>query len=67
MILLDNCALIFDALTPERLSPIALQAIDFRHHDPADRIIAATALYHHGRLVTCDERLQAVDGLVIVW
>jgi len=131
MILLDTCALIFDALTPERLSPVALQAIDegeekgelacsdislweiamliakgrlapgtdtltflklilaarrvrslpilpeiakisadeglFRHHDPADRIIAATALYYRGRLVTCDERLQAVEGLVIVW
>ena len=28
MILLDTCALIFDALTPERLTPAAAAALD---------------------------------------
>ena len=131
MILLDTCALVFDALAPERLSAEALRAIEegeengslaccdislweiamlvsrgrldpgtddlsflklilasrairplsitpeiakisandalFAHHDPADRIIAATALHYGGPLVTCDQALQAVKGLKIIW
>ena len=131
MILLDTCALVFDALAPERLSTGALRAIEegdengalaccdislweiamliakgrldsgtdtlsflklvlasrmirplpitpeiahisandvlFVHHDPVDRIIAATALHYGERLVTCDEALQAVNGLKTVW
>ena len=131
MILLDTCALVFDALAPERLGAEALRAIEegeengslaccdislweiamlvakgrldpgtdalsflklvlasrvirplpitpeiaeisandalFAHHDPADRIIAATALHHGGPLVTCDQALQTVIGLKIIW
>ena len=131
MILLDTCALVFDALAPERLSAEALRAIEegeengslaccdislweiamliargrldpgtdalsflklllafrairslsitpeiakisandalFAHHDPADRIIAATALHFGGPLVTCDQALRAVKGLKIIW
>ena len=131
MILLDTCALVFDALAPERLSAEALRAIEegegngslaccdislweiamlvakgrldpgtdalsflklvlaarvirllpitpeiagisanddlFAHHDPADRIIAATALHYGGSLVTCDQALRAVKGVKIVW
>jgi PIN domain nuclease of toxin-antitoxin system len=36
-------------------------------HDPSDRIVAATALHHGGSLVTCDQALQAVKGLKIIW
>ncbi len=131
MILLDTCALIFDALAPERLSDKALQAIEngdkrgalacsdislweigmltsrgrlevgvdllsflrlilsarmiqplmivpeiaqistndglFAHYDPADRIIAATALHHDLPLVTCDTALQSIGGLKTIW
>jgi len=131
LILLDTCALVFDALAPERLSAEALRAIEedeengslsccdislwetamldakgrldpgtdalsflklvlasrvirplpitpeiakisaidvlFAHHDPADRIIAATALHYEKPLVTCDEALQTVKGLKIIW
>jgi len=131
MLVLDTCALIFDALQPEKLSARAVRAIKqaedagqlacsdislwevamlvqkkrvnpgtdcqtflqlildarkitvlpitseiasisvshagFSHFDPADRIIAATALHHKGRLVTSDKRLHAVPGLDIVW
>ena len=131
MILLDTCALIFDALAPERLSAEAIRAIEegeengslaycdislweiamlvakgrldpgtdvlsflnlvlasrvirtlpitpeiakisaidalFAHHDPADRIIAATALHYEKPLVTCDEALRAVKGVKIIW
>ncbi len=37
------------------------------HKDPADRLIAAAAMTHRARLVTSDERLRAVAGLVAVW
>ena len=35
--------------------------------DPADRLIAATALHHRARLVTRDATLRAVEGLSTVW
>ncbi|HEY0720850.1 MAG TPA: type II toxin-antitoxin system VapC family toxin, partial [Gammaproteobacteria bacterium] len=121
MILLDTCVLIFDALTPERLSPAARDAlvrgeadgklacadislweiamlvakgrldpgtdaatfcrlaldargvqvlpitpeiaatstqIELPHGDPADRLIAATAVTAGAVLLTCDEKLR---------
>jgi PIN domain nuclease of toxin-antitoxin system len=39
----------------------------FSHKDPADRLIAATALNHKIQLITCDKRLQAVPGLLTIW
>jgi PIN domain nuclease of toxin-antitoxin system len=130
VILLDTCALIYDALDPGRLGRRAARLIDeaseagglvcsditlwetamltakgrlklpttsarfltlalearrirvapitpeiaetsradrFRHADPADRIIAATALGLNAPVVTCDERLREVRGLKTVW
>lgn len=40
---------------------------DFTHGDPADRIIAATALHHKARLLTCDTRLRGMKVLKTVW
>jgi len=37
------------------------------HKDPADRIIAATALYHRANLATGDAQLQRVEGIKTVW
>ncbi len=37
------------------------------HFDPADRIIAATAIYHHGSLITSDQKLRKVPNLITVW
>ncbi len=131
MILLDTCVMVFDALSPEKLSrkaqnelekgrqsgslacsdislweiamlmskgrlkvgmppreflndivtanrllvllittEIACHAsynVDFIHGDPADRIIAATALHHKALLLTCDSKLQEMRGLKTVW
>ncbi len=131
MILLDTCALIFDALTPERLTANAKKAIDkaehqnrlfccdislwevsmliqkkrldpgvelktfldlmlnarciqmlpininiasiacdlgiFNHGDPADRLIAATAIHYHAKLVTSDKKSIDIPQLAIVW
>lgn len=53
-------------ITPEIAKISAGDAL-FAHHDPADRIIGATALHYGGPLVTCDQALQTVQGLKILW
>ena len=53
-------------ITPE-IAGISANDDLFTHHDPADRIVAATALHYGGPLVTCDRTLQAVKGLKIIW
>jgi PIN domain nuclease of toxin-antitoxin system len=131
MIVLDTCAIIWDALDPSRLSPKAKRAIDKASQqntllvsdisfweiamlirkgrlqidstaahfiqlflqsrsvtiqpispdiadlsvnlpdtinpDPADRIIVATAMIHHARLVTADENLLKQASLQTIW
>ena len=131
MLILDTCAIIFDALTPERLGKKAALAIEraavagnlaccdiswweiamlvakgrldpgtdarefiglvmtarkfvvlgispeiavkssdpalCTHGDPADRIIAASAIIHRARLVTSDRKLAATEGVQIIW
>ena len=130
MIVLDTHALIYDALTPGRLSPRARKAIEagfanrelaccdislweiamliarkrldpvmdaqqfiddtiaarrvrvlpitaeiavisqsdtFSHGDPADRLIAATALLHRAPLVTSDARLRKLKEIATIW
>ena len=53
-------------ITPE-IAHISANDVLFAHHDPADRIIAATALHYGLRLATCDEALHAVQGLKTIW
>lgn len=131
VLILDTCAIIFDALTPERLGKKASVAIERAavagnlaccdiswweiamlvakgrldpgtnarefidlvmtarkftvlaispeiavkstdqvlgtHSDPADRIIAASAIVHRAKLVTSDRKLAAMNGLSVIW
>jgi len=39
----------------------------FRHKDPCDRIIAATALHNTIPLITSDSHLQGIPGLITIW
>ena len=39
----------------------------FVHHDPADRLIAATTLHYKGFLVTCDGLLCNIKELSTIW
>jgi len=39
----------------------------FVHHDPADRLIAATTLHYKGSLVTCDGLLCNIRELSTIW
>lgn len=43
------------------------QHTSFRHGDPADRLIAATALHHRATLVSGDEKLHGIPDLKVVW
>lgn len=52
-------------ITP-RIAVLA-QSDDFEHGDPADRIIAATAIAHGAALVSADKRLWRVPGLRVLW
>jgi PIN domain nuclease of toxin-antitoxin system len=53
-------------ISPEIAAASASSAL-FVHGDPADRIIAATAIVHKAELVTCDGHLSAVKGLRVIW
>jgi len=49
---------------------IALRSVtleDSAHRDPADRVIAATALARGATLVTADARLRAYGALTTIW
>lgn len=52
-------------ITPE----IAALAQDarFRHGDPADRLIGASALQHRACLISADRQLAGVEGLRVIW
>jgi len=39
----------------------------FSHKDPADRLIAATAIYHNAPLITADRKLHDVVKLTTIW
>jgi PIN domain nuclease of toxin-antitoxin system len=43
------------------------QSAEFSHGDPADRIIAASALYHRAKLVSADARLRKLKTVEVVW
>jgi len=53
-------------ISPEIAATSASSTL-FVHGDPADRIIAATAIVHKADLVTCDGHLSAVKGLRVIW
>lgn len=44
---------------------IMAAALSDFHHDPADRLIAATALYHSAQLVTADKRILGWTGTLL--
>jgi PIN domain nuclease of toxin-antitoxin system len=53
------------SITPE--IAVQSQSHEFSHGDPADRLIAATALSYRAPLVTSDSRLRKHKGLTTVW
>lgn len=43
------------------------QSKDFLHADPADRIIAATAIAHSAKLLSADAHLKRMVSVDVVW
>ena len=52
-------------ITPEIAS--LSQGNFFHHKDPADRIIAATAIHHNAPLITADKKLKKLEPLTVIW
>lgn len=50
-----------------RIAIRSVQLPGFEHRDPADRIIAATAIELGATLVTADQRLKQYPPLVTLW
>ena len=46
---------------------VMAQSREFKHGDPADRLIASTAKVHGAVLVTADEYLRSIPGLRTIW
>jgi len=46
---------------------VLAQSDEFAHGDPADRIIAATALSHRAALLSADARLRKLRSLRVLW
>jgi PIN domain nuclease of toxin-antitoxin system len=43
------------------------QSADFKQKDPADRLIAATALAAGAELLSADQAMKGIPGLKLVW
>ena len=52
-------------VTPE-ISALSQQGI-FIHKDPADRLIASTAIANKAPLISADTKFQNIDALNIIW
>jgi PIN domain nuclease of toxin-antitoxin system len=52
-------------ITP-RIAALA-QSQDFLQADPADRIIAATAIAHRAKLLSADDLLRRLTSVEVVW
>ena len=52
-------------ITPE--IAVLAQEIGLIQGDPADRLIAATAIHHRARLVTADRTLRELSSVDAVW
>jgi PIN domain nuclease of toxin-antitoxin system len=59
----DNNSIIFPIETSHL---VALEGLPFHHHDPFDRLIAATAFAEKMKLITADENIMRYD-VPLVW
>ena len=53
------------SITPE--IAVISQSNIFPHKDPADRLIAATAIANRVPLITADDKLHGLPGLTVIW
>lgn len=57
------------SITPEIATLSAKDNLfnNFKHYDPADRLIAATTMYYKGTLITSDNNLRRISNLRTIW
>lgn len=53
------------SITPE--IAVTSQSNIFTHKDPADRLIAATAIQYNAPLITADSKLRCIESLEVIW
>jgi prevent-host-death family protein len=46
---------------------VLAQSEQFTHGDPADRIIAATAMHFNAKLVSADAQIRTLKSVEVVW
>lgn len=63
--IVDSLRLTVLAITPD-IAAMAESGI-VPHGDPADRIIAATAIHHRMPLITADQKLRGLRELETIW
>ena len=64
----DLCLALSLTVLPITPEIAALSQVDFfLHKDPADRLIAATAIHHKAPLVTADKKLRKLKPLNVIW
>ncbi len=56
----------FEIVAPSTEIVILSRTLDFTHQDPADRFIAATAIYHKVPLATADHSLRKLQWLDVL-
>ena len=64
-ILVQDLRLAVLSITPE--IAVLSQSNIFPHKDPADRLIAATAIANRASLITADDKLRGLPGLSVIW
>ena len=52
-------------ITPE-IASLSQQDF-FNHNDPADRLIAATAIHYNAPLISSDRELKNIESLTVIW
>ena len=52
-------------ITPE--IAVLAQSEQFTHGDPADRIIAATAMHFNAKLISADAQIRKLKSVEVVW
>jgi PIN domain nuclease of toxin-antitoxin system len=65
-LVLDSNKYIFQGITPE-IAELSTQPVLEVSNDPADKIIAATALVKNAQLVTADRKLRSARSIPTIW
>ena len=64
----DLCLALYLTVLPITPEIASLSQENFFHHkDPADRLIAATAIHHNAPLITADKKLKKLEPLTVIW